>query len=87
MAYALANAIMLNCGGLSMDFNQILKSVRKELNITQEQLAQGLSISFSTVAASKAVTNNTVTLLLCVSIIDLLSNWRIGRWNIHYSFK
>ncbi len=32
-----------------MDFNQILKNVRKELNITQEQLAQGLSISFSTV--------------------------------------
>lgn len=31
-----------------MPFDEILKRIRKELNITQEQLARDLSVSFST---------------------------------------
>ena len=31
-----------------MTFNELLKNIRKELNITQEQLARDLDISFST---------------------------------------
>ena len=31
-----------------MSLDKILKSIRKELNITQEQLAHELSVSFST---------------------------------------
>lgn len=31
-----------------MSFDEILKSIRKELNITQEQLARDLNVSFST---------------------------------------
>lgn len=31
-----------------MTFDEILKSIRKELNITQEQLARELYVSFST---------------------------------------
>ncbi|MGI6751557.1 MAG: helix-turn-helix domain-containing protein [Anaerovoracaceae bacterium] len=31
-----------------MTFDEILKSIRNELNITQEQLARDLNVSFST---------------------------------------
>lgn len=31
-----------------MAFDEILKSIRKELNLTQEQLARDLNVSFST---------------------------------------
>ncbi|NLB81782.1 MAG: helix-turn-helix transcriptional regulator [Clostridiaceae bacterium] len=31
-----------------MTFDEILKTIRKELNITQEQLARELNVSFST---------------------------------------
>lgn len=31
-----------------MTFDEILKTIRKELNITQEQLARDLNVSFST---------------------------------------
>ena len=31
-----------------MSFDEILKNIRKELNITQEQLARDLNVSFST---------------------------------------
>lgn len=31
-----------------MTFDEILKNIRKELNITQEQLARDLNVSFST---------------------------------------
>ncbi|MDD2627156.1 MAG: helix-turn-helix transcriptional regulator [Candidatus Methanomethylophilus sp.] len=32
-----------------MQFEDIIKTIRRELNITQEQLARELSISFSTI--------------------------------------
>lgn len=36
-------------GVYDMALGEILKSIRKELNITQEQLARDLNISFSTI--------------------------------------
>lgn len=35
-------------GGSLMNFSDILKAIRKELNVTQEQLARDLNVSFTT---------------------------------------
>lgn len=38
-------------GGITrMEFREIIKIIRKQLNITQEQLARELGISFSTIS-------------------------------------
>jgi len=49
LSHAIANAIMTMCGGVLMYFREIVKTVRQRLNITQEQLAHCLTISFSTI--------------------------------------
>lgn len=48
MLDAIACAI-LKAEGKPMTFNEIIKSIRNQLGITQEQLAHELNVSFSTV--------------------------------------
>lgn len=48
MLLAIANDIMRKRRYALMTFDEILKNIRKELNITQEQLARDLNVSFST---------------------------------------
>ena len=40
---------ILKAEGKPMTFNEIIKSIRNQLGITQEQLADELNVSFSTV--------------------------------------
>jgi transcriptional regulator with XRE-family HTH domain len=44
---AIADAIIQN-GGVYMSFDKIIRSIRKEMELSQEQLARELNVSFST---------------------------------------
>lgn len=48
LLYAIAYAI-LSSGGMFMPFSEIVKQIRIQLGITQEQLAHELNVSFSTI--------------------------------------
>ena len=48
LLFAIAYAIFI-CGGVIMVFNEIIKAIRKQLGLTQEELAHELNVSFSTI--------------------------------------
>lgn len=49
LVIAIASAIIFLSGVNILTYSEIIKAIRKQLNITQEQLAHELNISFSTI--------------------------------------
>lgn len=79
---------MLSIRGDEMELAEILKSIRSELGITQEELAHAIHVSFSTVNRwenKKAIPNRMARALLLdfcekksvkVELIELLKNYK-----------
>lgn len=79
---------MLSIRGDEMELSEILKSIRSDLGITQEELAHAIHVSFSTVNRwenKKAIPNRMARALLLdfcekksvkVDLIELLKNYK-----------